>query len=121
FPFWTVTLLDATEKKINFVGELIEYLGLKNVIILNGRAEAIARDQLYRESYDLVTIRAVANASTCTKYALPLLKRGGTAILYRGHWSEEENLELGVNTAKLGSKIETIQRKLTPLTQSVRH
>jgi 16S rRNA (guanine527-N7)-methyltransferase len=89
--------------------------------MLSGRAEAIARDQLYRESYDLATIRAVASASTCTKYALPLLKSGGAAILYRGHWTEQESLELEVNVAKLGGKIEPVQRKLTPLTQSVRH
>lgn len=121
FPFWTVTLLDATQKKINFIGELIQNLEIKNAKILTGRAEVIAGNNLYRESYDLATIRAVASASTCTKYALPLLKIGGSAILYRGHWSEEESLEVELNAGKLGGKIEFIEKKLTPLTQSVRH
>lgn len=121
FPFWTVTLLDATQKKINFIGELIKDLDIKNARILTGRAEVIACNNLYQESYDLVTIRAVASASTCTKYALPLLKIGGSAILYRGHWTEEERLEVELNADKLGGKIESVENKLTPLTQSIRH
>ena len=121
FPFWTVTLLDATQKKINFLGELIQKLEIKNTQILVGRAETIAHDNLYKESYNLATIRAVASASTCTKYALPLLKKGGSAILYRGQWTEEERLEVELNANKLGGNIEFIENKLTPLTQSIRH
>lgn len=121
FPFWRVTLLDSTQKKINFVNELIQHLQIGNATILTGRAEAIARDKLYRKNYDLATIRAVASASTCAEYTLPLLKTGGSAILYRGHWSQEESLEVESITDKLGGKLESVTAKTTPLTQSVRH
>jgi 16S rRNA (guanine527-N7)-methyltransferase len=121
FPFWTVTLLDSTQKKINFVSELIEHLQINNATILTGRAEVIACKKMYRENYQLATIRAVASASTCTEYALPLLKISGSGILYRGHWSQEENLKVESIADKLGGKIEAIIAKTTPLTNSIRH
>jgi 16S rRNA (guanine527-N7)-methyltransferase len=121
FPFWTVTLLDSTQKKTNFILELIEHLKIKNVKIVTGRAEAIAREKWHQENYDIATIRAVASASTCTEYALPLLKIGGSAILYRGHWSQEESLKVEAIAGKLGGKLKSVEAKTTPLTNSIRH
>ncbi|NER92604.1 MAG: 16S rRNA (guanine(527)-N(7))-methyltransferase RsmG, partial [Symploca sp. SIO1B1] len=89
FPHIQVTLLDSTRKKINFLSDLIPRLGLNNVTTLIGRAEAI-RQQQHRKQYDLALIRAVGKVSVCAEYALPLLKTGGLAILYRGHWNDEE-------------------------------
>lgn len=121
FPFWTVTLLDSTQKKTNFIGELMRYLKLKNTRIIRGRVEVIARDKIYKEKYDLATIRAVASATTCTEYALPLLKIGGLAILYRGNWSQQESSKVESIADKLGGKLEFIEAQKTPLTNSIRH
>ena len=77
-------------KKINFLETLIIQLGLKNATTLLGRAEAIGQQPEHRKSYEVALVRAVGAASVCVEYALPLLKFQGLAILYRGHWTEED-------------------------------
>jgi 16S rRNA (guanine527-N7)-methyltransferase len=121
FPHWQVTLLDSTRKKITFVNNLITKLKLTNATGILARAEELGRIPGDRQSYDLALIRAVSKVSVCAEYALPLVKVGGLAILYRGHWSEEDTASLKSVAAKLGSKIELIHPWQTPLTLGVRH
>ena len=120
-PNSSVTLLDSTRKKINFLETLIAKLDIKNATTLNGRAEAIAQQSQYRHTYDVALLRAVAPATVCAEYALPLLKTGGLAILYRGHWTDEETEALKPVIEKLGGAIESIEGYTTPLSNSVRH
>ncbi|ACK69334.1 methyltransferase GidB [Gloeothece citriformis PCC 7424] len=121
YPNWRVTLLDSVQKKLLFLKSLLPKLEIKNTTVLIGRVEAIAQDKTYRETFDLALIRAVASASVCAEYGLPLLKLGGRVILYRGHWSEEENLSLDSAVRQLGGKIEEINKLTTPLSESSRH
>lgn len=121
FPHWQITLLDSTRKKINFVNEAIAKLQLKNATGIVARAEALGRVPGDRASYDLALVRAVSKASVCAEYSLPFVKKGGLAVLYRGHWSEEDTANLESAVAQLGSKIERIHRWETPLSQGVRH
>lgn len=120
-PDWNVTLLDSTQKKITFLDTLISALGLSNAQTWVGRAEQVGQQPNHRESYDLALIRAVGSASVCAEYALPLLKVGGTAILYRGQWSEEESDSLSSAVQQLGGAIAAIEEFTTPLSQGVRH
>jgi 16S rRNA (guanine527-N7)-methyltransferase len=120
-PEWIVYLLDSTQKKINFLNNLIEELALKNTKTLLDRAEILGKNKGYKESYNLALVRAVAKADICAEYSLPLLKLGGMAVLYRGNWSEEENDSLTQVVDKLGGKIEKIECFYTPITQSIRH
>src|ERR687886_2909172 len=85
FPHHVVTLLDSTRKKISFLDVLIAKLGIKNVTTSIGRAETISHQPQHRQTYDIALLRAVAPAPICAEYALPFLKTGGLAILYRGH------------------------------------
>ena len=117
----TVTLLDATRKKIAFLETLIAEMGIQNAATLTGRAEEIGQHPHHRGSYDLALVRAVATASVCAEYALPLLKLGGLAILYRGQWTEEETNALQPALVQLGGVIESIEGFATPCTQSDRH
>jgi 16S rRNA (guanine527-N7)-methyltransferase len=121
YPEFELTLLDSTRKKINFIDNLITKLKLKNVNTLIGRAEEIVKIKDHQESYDLALIRAVAKPSICADYALPLLKKDGLAILYRGNWDEEETEFLEFILKKLGGEIEKIEKINTPLTQNIRH
>ncbi len=116
-----VKLLDATRKKITFLDSLIEKLGLKNATTLLGRAEEIKKNNAHRGGYDLALIRAVGQVSICAEYAIPLVKKGGLVILYRGQWSEEETEILEQTGAKLGFQIESVNKLETPLTNSIRH
>ena len=119
-PQWRVTLLDATRKKIRFLDTLIDNLALENVTTLTGRAEAVGQ-QSHREAYDIASVRAVGSASVCAEYAVPLLKTGGLAILYRGNWNDEESAVLTLAADELGSTIESIEQLTTPLSHSIRH
>lgn len=120
-PSCHVTLLDSTRKKIAFLENLISKLKIENAIALTARVEAIGQQPKYRESYDLAVIRAVAAASVCAEYALPLLKVGGLAILYRGQQIEEEVKTLPKAVEKLGGAIASIDEFTTPLSNSARH
>ncbi|AFZ35855.1 16S rRNA m(7)G-527 methyltransferase [Stanieria cyanosphaera PCC 7437] len=121
FPHWQVTLLDSTRKKIAFLSNLATKIGLTNVKTLVARAEVIGQQAQHRETYDLATIRAVGTASVCAEYALPLVKLGGLAILYRGHWQAQDTEALELVATELGSKIEAIAALTTPISHSIRH
>ena len=121
FPEWTVTLLDSTRKKIQFLEEVLNQLTLKNSKTLLGRSETIGRDRQFKETFDLALIRAVGEPSVCAEYSLPLLKIGGLAILYRGHWSEEDTGKLLPSVLELGGKIEGIKTIQTPWSEGTRN
>ncbi len=120
-PDWEITLVDSTQKKIAFIDDTIPQLNLKNVHTLVERAEILGIDPHYREYYDLALIRAVGKPSVCAEYILPLVKLGGLAILYRGHWEEKDTASLDSAVRKLGSEIELIYSQKTPITESIRH
>jgi len=121
FPNWKITLLDSTRKKIIFVNDVIAKLKLDNTTGIIARAEALGRIPGDRQSYDLALVRAVSKASVCAEYSLPLIKVGGLAVLYRGHWSLEDTTQLKSTVAKMGCKIELIHPWETPVSQGVRH
>jgi 16S rRNA (guanine527-N7)-methyltransferase len=121
FPHYSVTLLDSTRKKITFLETLLAKLGINNATALTGRGEAIALEAEHRQAYDIALLRAVAPAPVCVRYAFPLLKTGGLAILYRGHWTDDETEALTLVIEELGGAIESIESFTTPISNSVRH
>jgi 16S rRNA (guanine527-N7)-methyltransferase len=118
---WAVTVMDSTAKKISFIESGLATLELQNVQTVVDRTETLARNPRHREQYQLATIRAVAEAAVCAEYAVPFLTIGGTAILYRGRWSEAETVALTNVVQQLGAKITEISQYVTPCTQSERH
>ncbi len=121
YPTTEVTLLDSTRKKIAFLQTLSEELGITNTIPLAGRSEEMGQHPNHRESYDLALARALGSASVCAEYALPLLKIGGVAVLYRGHWQEEETEALAEAVFPLGGSLLEVEAFTTPITNSQRH
>lgn len=119
-PTWNLTLVDSTRKKIQFIQQTTTALGLTNVRCLVDRAEALGQNSHHRERYDLALIRAVATATVCAEYVIPLLKIGGQAVLYRGQWSDYEQDELQVALTELGAVLQDCDRFSTPLTDSQR-
>ncbi len=119
-PDWQITLLDSTHKKMGFLADLLPELAVNNISLICDRAENLHRSVQYQE-FDLALVRAVGSSDRCAEYALPLLKLGGLAILYRGQWSEAEAESLQPIVQKLGGCIESIRSWLTPLSQSNRH
>jgi len=117
----TVTLLDSTRKKITFLNTLLTELGIQNANTVIGRAETLGKQLQYRQSYDIALIRAVGSATVCAEYALPFLKLGGLAVLYRGNWTTAETEALQSAVEQLGSVIEATEAFTTPLSQGIRH
>lgn len=104
------TLVDSVNKKITVLNDVIEKLGLEKIEALHVRAEELARDLKYRESFDVVTTRAVSNLATISEYMLPFVKIGGKAICMKGPNVEQE-LEDAKNAIKLlGGEIEEIKK-----------
>ncbi|MBR2046802.1 MAG: 16S rRNA (guanine(527)-N(7))-methyltransferase RsmG [Agathobacter sp.] len=105
FPNLKVTLADSLNKRVLFLQEVIDALGLENIEAIHGRAEDLARDKCYREQYDLSVSRAVANLSTLSEYCLPFVKIGGQFISYKSGEIEEEVAESKSAVFLLGGKI----------------
>lgn len=120
-PTWHLTLVDSTRKKMTFVQQLATQLGLTQVNTLVDRIEAVGQHPSHREQYDLAVIRAVAAAPICAEYALPMLRVGGTAMLYRGQWTAAEAASLAEAVQCLGGDVGPIAACRTPLTQGERH
>lgn len=90
FPNLKVTLADSLNKRILFLQEVIEKLGLKDIEALHARAEELGKNKEYREKFDLVVSRAVANLSSLEEYCVPFVKIGGNFISYKSGEIEEE-------------------------------
>jgi 16S rRNA (guanine527-N7)-methyltransferase len=84
------TLLDGTGKKITFLTQLIEHLGLTEINAIQGRAEEAGRQSEFRQRFDLVTARAVAPLNTLVEYLLPLASVGGFVMIYKGASAPQE-------------------------------
>ena len=80
FPSLKVVLLDSLNKRISFLNEVINKLGLTDIEAFHGRAEDFAKQKEYREHFDICVSRAVANLSTLSEYCLPFVKKGGFFI-----------------------------------------
>ena len=83
-----LTLIDSVNKKVNFMNEVIEILGLSNARAIHTRAEDFAKEN--REGFDVVVSRAVANMSTLSELCLPFVKVGGLFIARKGPKADEE-------------------------------
>lgn len=103
FPNLEVTLLDSNNKKIDFLKELTKKLGITKINFYHGRAEEFCIKN--RESFDIVTARAVANMPVLTELCLPLVKINGYFIALKGSNQEELN-ESKYAIDKLGGYLE---------------
>lgn len=106
FPNLKIVLLDSLNKRILFLQEVIEALGLENVEALHGRAEDYARKAEYREQFDYCVSRAVANLTTLSEYCIPYVKEGGCFISYKSGKVKEELKEVKKALTILGGKVE---------------
>lgn len=88
-PELKVTLIEATEKKCEFLKTVADTLGLKEVTVLCGRAEEFAKKSEYREKFDICTARAVARLNILSEYCLPFVKKDGIFLAYKGDADEE--------------------------------
>jgi 16S rRNA (guanine527-N7)-methyltransferase len=111
WPRLQLTCIEATGKKVRFMEHVATTLGLTDVSLVQGRAEELALRPPHREAYDLVMARAVATLPTLIEYLLPLTRRGGRVIAYKGSAAHEETLAAEQGIRLLGGQL----RKLIPV------
>lgn len=90
-PEWRFTLLDTLRKRTSFLEVVVRELGLTNVTVVWGRAEDSAKEAEHRESYDIVTARAVAEMRVLAEFCLPFAAKGG-------YWVSAKNAEVEAET-----------------------
>ena len=108
------TLLDSLGKRIRFLDEVREALGLGNVTCVHGRAEEFA--QAHREQFDLAVSRAVANLAVLSELCLPLVKVGGAFLAMKSTGCEAETEGAQTAIRRLGGTLERVVDYTIPTT-----
>lgn len=103
-PSIRLTLLDAQRKRVDFLREVCEDLGLADVECVHGRAEAFAAD--HREGFDIAVSRAVASLPVLAELCLPLVNVGGRFLAMKSVDTEEELNAAGRAVSLLGGRLE---------------
>ncbi len=106
FPQLKVTLIDSLNKRIKFLNEVSNSLGLENMTIIHGRAEDLARPGKLREKYDFCISRAVSNLATLSEYCIPFVRKNGFFISYKSEQISEEYENAKNVIHILGGKLE---------------
>ncbi len=118
FPEIDVTVVDSLEKRINFLNNLSDEIGLTGFSAVHARAEEFVKEK--RNYYDVVTARAVARLNILSELCLPLVKIKGHFIALKAATGAEEVNEAkkGINT--LGGKIIKVDEFTLPIEESNR-
>lgn len=109
-------LVDSVTKKIVFIKEVIEKLGLTNVITSNKRAEVLINNR--REKYDVALCRGVANLRIILEYMIPFIKVNGRFLAQKLNTNEVEESTNALNL--LNANIYKIHKKYLPISEDER-
>lgn len=90
YPGYHYTLVDSLNKRIEFLHIIKEELGLDQIRLYHGRAEDFGRDPEFRNQFDFVVSRAVAELPVLLEYCVPFVKPEGFFISYKGKKCEDE-------------------------------
>ena len=117
FPHLKIVLLDSLNKRIHFLNAVIEKLGLQNIETIHGRAEDFAKQDKYREQFDLCVSRAVANLATLSEYCIPYVKKEGLFIPYKSGEIDDEVQQAKTAVHLLSGKTENVIKFQLPGTE----
>ena len=113
-----ITLVDALNKRINFLNLVIDKLNLKKVHTIHSRAEDFAKNHI--EEFDLVTSRAVAKLNMLNELCIPIVKINGYFIPLKAN-IDEEIKESEKSLKILNSNLENIISFKLPIEESIRN
>ena len=103
-----IVLLDSLKKRINVLNDILKNIGIEDVSTVHGRAEDYAQTSEYREKFDAVVSRAVANLAALSEFCLPYVKVGGYFVAMKGPSVEDEVINAKRAIGILGGKLEDI-------------
>lgn len=104
-PGCQMTLLDSLEKRIRWLQGLAPALGAEDVTCVHGRAEELGQNPDWRERFDVVTSRAVADLSVLAELCLPFVRVGGLFVAMKSVDSGEEVNAAGRAVSILGGRL----------------
>lgn len=103
YPNLKITLIEPLNKRCKFLQSVIDKLKLKDIVVLNERAENAVKTM--RESFDIVTARAVAQLNILSEICVPFVKNNGYFIALKGASYQEEIDSAAIATSKLKVKL----------------
>nr|WGD98254.1 16S rRNA (guanine(527)-N(7))-methyltransferase RsmG [Bacillus safensis] len=121
FPHLHVTIVDSLQKRITFLNELAKGLNLQDTTFYHDRAETFYQRKEKRESYDLVTARAVARLSVLSELCLPLVKKEGLFVALKASAADEEMQAGKKAVTVLGGEVVEKHSFVLPLEESERN
>jgi 16S rRNA (guanine527-N7)-methyltransferase len=121
FPHIEVTIVDSLNKRISFLNHLANELKLENVHFIHDRAETFGVNPAFRESFDVVTARAVARMSVLSELCLPLVKVGGHFIAMKAAHANDELANGKKAITTLGGRLEEMFTFTLPMEESERN
>lgn len=104
-PDLEFTLTDSASKKTNWVEEMVTSLELENVTVVTRRLELLGREDAFRESFEVVTAKALAPLHILSEFAVPLLQVGGRLVAYKGPALVEEIRQARFALQELGARV----------------
>ena len=121
-PSSNITLLDSSNKKTTFLKEVSKEIGLSSrITVVTGRAESAGKEPILRGNFDYAIARAVAPATVVAEYLVPFLSSKGQALIYRGGWSEKEQLLLKKALTELNAEIKQTHKFVLPDDRGMRN
>ena len=102
-------LADSLNKRLKVIDQVAEELGIRNIELVHVRAEDMGHNVKYREKVDVCVSRAVASLDILSEWCLPLVKKGGYFIPYKGESAEDELTSADAAIRVLGGNVEKIE------------
>ena len=109
-----LTMMDSLNKRINFLNDVIDKIGLKDARAIHFRAEDAGKDKSLREKFDVATARAVADLAVLAEYALPFVRVGGYFVAMKGTAPDEELENAKKAIKEMGGKTQEVKEILLP-------
>lgn len=103
------TLADSLNKRLRVIDDLAGQAGILNITTVHGRAEELAKNKAFRQTFDLCVSRAVANMTVLAEYCLPFVRTGGHLLAYKGPDAEKEVKDAAKAIKILGGRLDRIQ------------
>ncbi len=120
FPYLKITIVDSLKKRIGFLNHLADKLELEGVAFYHDRAETFGQNANFRETFDIVTARAVARMSVLSELCLPLTKKHGFFIAMKGAQAKEELINAKSAITLLGGQVDETHLFTLPTEESER-
>ena len=108
-PSLRLTLVEAKQRKAEFLIALLPELGISDVTVLTRRSEEVAHDPRHREQYDFAVAKALAPLRTLAELTLPFVRMGGLVLAPKGKETDTEVKDARVALETLKGSVRAIE------------